>query len=100
MYHRSNVKFIADVLNEPSLTGLHAPNKDCKWRWEGSNKPFNPGTWFWMEKEPNGCDGVRKEEKYEFCAMNLRGKKKWNDSKCYYTNYFLCGNPGMLITHY
>ena len=70
--------------------GLQSPNADCQWSWVGSSQPFEPGTWFWQGGEPNGC------RRNELCAQNGRGGKRWNDSKCYYKTFFVCGNPGML----
>ena len=73
--------------------GLHAPNADCKWSWVGTNEPFDPGNWFWQDSEPNGCNQT------ELCAQTRRGSKKWNDSKCFYKTYFVCGKskPGNIM---
>ena len=67
--------------------GLQSPNRDCKWSWIGSDEAFNPGNWFWQSREPNGCRGK------ELCAQTGRGRTRWNDSKCYYKTFFVCGNP-------
>jgi len=72
--------------------GLQSPNKDCQWSWVGSSQPFEPGTWFWQGGEPNGC------RRNELCAQNGRGGKRWNDSKCYYKTFFVCGNPAATCT--
>ena len=66
--------------------GLQSPNADCKWSWVDGTQPFNPGNWFWQGGEPNGC------RRNELCAQTGRGSKKWNDSKCFYKTYFVCGN--------
>jgi len=66
--------------------GLQVLNKDCQWTWIGSDQAFNPGNWFWQGNEPNGC------RRNELCAQTGRGSKKWNDSKCYYKTFFVCGN--------
>ena len=73
--------------------GLQAPNADCQWSWVGTTASFDPGDWFWQSSEPNGCNGN------ELCAQTGRGNKKWNDSKCYYKTYFVCGKlkPGNVI---
>ena len=74
--------------------GLQAPNADCQWSWVGTTASFDPGDWFWHSAEPNGCNGN------ELCAQTGRGGKKWNDSKCYYKTYFVCGKlkPGNIIS--
>ena len=72
--------------------GLQVLNKDCQWTWIGTDQIFNPGNWFWQGNEPNGC------RRNELCAQTGRGSKKWNDSKCYYKTFFVCGNPTTTTT--
>ena len=71
--------------------GLQVLNQDCKWTWIGTNQAFDPGNWFWQGNEPNGCT------RNELCAQTGRGSKKWNDSKCFYKSFFVCGNKGMIF---
>ena len=50
--------------------GLQAPNKDCQWSWIGTDKAFDPGSWFWQAGEPNGCT------RNELCAQTGRGRNR------------------------
>ena len=68
--------------------GLQSPKANCQWSWVGTDEAFNPGSWFWKGGEPNGC------RRNELCAQTGRGRNRWNDSKCYYKTYFVCGNAG------
>ena len=94
-YYSEITKDIDTTGSKSGYIRIGLKSQTCDWRWIGSSQPFEPGwpVWFWQGKKP---EGVCKSD--ELCAMNKRGEKRWNYSKCYYETFFVCGNPGMMFS--